>query len=33
VPVRILIHADPLPRNPTGKLMKKTLKLLFETLA
>ena len=33
VPVRILIQADPLPRNPTGKLMKKTLKLLFETLA
>lgn len=33
VPVRILIHADPLPRNPAGKLMKKMLKLLFETLA
>ena len=33
VPVRILIQADPLPRNPTGKLMKKTLKLLFESLA
>ncbi len=33
VPVRVKISADPLPRNPTGKLMKKNLKLLFETLA
>jgi long-chain acyl-CoA synthetase len=33
VPVRVVISGQPLPRNPTGKLMKKTLKLLFETLA
>jgi long-chain acyl-CoA synthetase len=33
VPVRVVISGEPLPRNPTGKLMKKTLKLLFETLA
>jgi long-chain acyl-CoA synthetase len=33
VPVRIVIHAEPLPRNPTGKLVKKSLKLLFESLA
>ncbi len=30
VPVRILIHPEPLPRNPAGKLMKKLLKTLFE---
>ena len=30
VPVRIVIHPEPLPRNPAGKLMKKTLKQLFE---
>jgi long-chain acyl-CoA synthetase len=33
VPVRVKISDEPLPRNPTGKLMKKSLKLLFETLA
>ena len=33
VPVRIVIYAEPLPRNPTGKLMKKMLKALFEASA
>ena len=33
VPVRVKISEEPLPRNPAGKLMKKSLKLLFETLA
>ncbi len=33
VPVRIVIQSDPLPRNPTGKLVKKTLKALFEAAA
>ena len=33
VPVRVKISAEALPRNPAGKLMKKSLKLLFETLA
>ena len=33
VPVRVVISGQPLPRNPAGKLMKKTLKLLFESLA
>ena len=33
VPVRILIHPEPLPRNPAGKLMKKALKALFEAAA
>ena len=33
VPVRVKISDEPLPRNPAGKLMKKSLKLLFETLA
>ena len=33
VPVRILICAEPLPRNPAGKLMKKALKALFEAAA
>ena len=33
VPVRILIHPEPLPRNPAGKLMKKVLKSLFEASA
>ncbi len=30
VPVRIVISPDPLPRNPTGKLLKKSLKQLFD---
>jgi long-chain acyl-CoA synthetase len=30
VPVRIVIQTEPLPRNPTGKLLKKSLKALFE---
>ena len=29
VPVRILIRAEPLPRNPNGKLLKKELRQLF----
>ena len=33
VPVRIVILADPLPRNPTGKLLKKSLKALFDAAA
>ena len=33
VPVRILVHPEPLPRNPAGKLMKKALKALFEAAA
>ena len=33
VPVRIVILAEALPRNPTGKLLKKTLKALFDAAA
>lgn len=32
-PVRVRFSSDPLPRNPAGKLMKKELKRLFESLA
>ncbi len=33
VPVRIVVMADPLPRNPAGKLMKKVLRQLFADAA
>ena len=33
VPVRILLHHEPLPRNANGKILKPELKRLFEAPA